>query len=95
MAPPRTILCTPSETLSITDLASCTYRPDRSIMVRGALTPGAPSLSSPPPKPPTKPAPSPAHLFTTLGYPTEHYRRPRPPPATEEHERPHPRLANN
>lgn len=37
MAPPRTILCTPSEALSITDLASCTYRADRSIMVRGDL----------------------------------------------------------
>ena len=29
MAPPKTILCTPSEALSITDLASCTYRPNR------------------------------------------------------------------
>ena len=37
MAPPRTILCTPSEVLSITDLASCTYRADRAIMVRGDL----------------------------------------------------------
>jgi 3-hydroxybutyryl-CoA dehydrogenase len=27
MAPPRTILCTPSTALSIADLASCTYRP--------------------------------------------------------------------
>ena len=26
MAPPRTILCTPTSTLSIADLASCTYR---------------------------------------------------------------------
>lgn len=34
MAPPRTILCTPSHALSITDLASCTYRPDRCIMAR-------------------------------------------------------------
>lgn len=42
MAPPRTILCTPSDALSITDLASCTYRPDRCIMVRGTLTPGTP-----------------------------------------------------
>jgi 3-hydroxybutyryl-CoA dehydrogenase len=39
MAPPHTILCTPSETLSITDLASCTYRPAHCVMVRGALTP--------------------------------------------------------
>jgi 3-hydroxybutyryl-CoA dehydrogenase len=35
MAPPRTILCTPSQVLSITDLASCTYRADRCVMVRG------------------------------------------------------------
>jgi 3-hydroxybutyryl-CoA dehydrogenase len=41
MAPPRTILCTPSEVLSITDLASCTYRSDRCIMVRGHMSPGA------------------------------------------------------
>jgi 3-hydroxybutyryl-CoA dehydrogenase len=37
MAPPRSVLCTPSEDLSITDLASCTYRADRCVMVRGAL----------------------------------------------------------
>jgi len=37
MAPPRTILCTPTEALSITDLASCTYRGDRCLGVRGAL----------------------------------------------------------
>lgn len=41
MAPPRTVLCTPSENLSITDLASCTYRGDRCVMVRGALVSGA------------------------------------------------------
>ncbi len=35
MAPPRTILCTPSEALSITDLASCVYRPDRCFALRG------------------------------------------------------------
>ena len=39
MAPPKTIMCTPSDALSITDLASCTYRPDRCIMVRGPLHP--------------------------------------------------------
>jgi 3-hydroxybutyryl-CoA dehydrogenase len=38
MAPPKTILCTPSYALSITDLASCVYRPDRCIAVRGDLT---------------------------------------------------------
>jgi len=27
MAPPRTVLCTPTSALSIADLASCTYRP--------------------------------------------------------------------
>jgi len=37
MAPPKTIMCTPSQVLSITDLASCTYRGDRCIMVRGPL----------------------------------------------------------
>jgi 3-hydroxybutyryl-CoA dehydrogenase len=37
MAPPRTILCTPSEALSITDLASCVYRPERCIALRGNL----------------------------------------------------------
>lgn len=40
MAPPRTVLCTPSEVLSITDLASCTYREDRCVMVRGAFNAG-------------------------------------------------------
>ena len=41
MAPPRTILCTPSSVLSITDLASCTYRADRCVMIRGVLAAGA------------------------------------------------------
>ncbi len=35
MAPPRTILCTPTEVLSITDLASCVYRPERCFALRG------------------------------------------------------------
>lgn len=35
MAPPRTILCTPSEVLSIADLASCTYRAERCFALRG------------------------------------------------------------
>ena len=35
MAPPKTVMCTPSAELSITDLASCTYRGDRCLMVRG------------------------------------------------------------
>ncbi len=40
MAPPKTILCTPSNALSITDLASCVYRPDRCVAVRGDLVRG-------------------------------------------------------
>ena len=40
MAPPKTILCTPSYTLSITDLASCVYRPERCFAVRGELVRG-------------------------------------------------------
>jgi 3-hydroxybutyryl-CoA dehydrogenase len=40
MAPPKTILCTPSYTLSITDLASCVYRPERCVAVRGRLIRG-------------------------------------------------------
>jgi 3-hydroxybutyryl-CoA dehydrogenase len=31
MAPPRTVLMTPTTRLSIADLASCTYRPDRCV----------------------------------------------------------------
>lgn len=34
MAPPRTILCTPTDVLSIADLASCVYRPERCVAVR-------------------------------------------------------------
>lgn len=40
MAPPKTILCTPSVALSITDLASCVYRPERCVALRGTLEPG-------------------------------------------------------
>jgi 3-hydroxybutyryl-CoA dehydrogenase len=40
MAPPKTILCTPSEALSITDLASCTYRGERCVAVRGDIGAG-------------------------------------------------------
>jgi 3-hydroxybutyryl-CoA dehydrogenase len=40
MAPPKTILCTPSYALSITDLASCVYRPKRCVAVRGDLSGG-------------------------------------------------------
>lgn len=37
MAPPKTIMLTPSNALSITDLASCTYRGERCFAVRGAF----------------------------------------------------------
>jgi 3-hydroxybutyryl-CoA dehydrogenase len=37
MAPPKTIVLTPSNALSITDLASCTYRGERCFAVRGAF----------------------------------------------------------
>ena len=40
MAPPKTILCTPSYALSITDLASCVYRPERCVAVRGNMVRG-------------------------------------------------------
>ena len=40
MAPPRTIFCTPTDALSITDLASCVYRPDRCFAVTGELVRG-------------------------------------------------------
>jgi 3-hydroxybutyryl-CoA dehydrogenase len=35
MAPPKTVLLTPSDALSITDLASCTYRAERCVGLRG------------------------------------------------------------
>jgi len=33
MSPPRTVLATPTTRLSIADLASCTYRPDRCVAI--------------------------------------------------------------
>ncbi|HXC94384.1 MAG TPA: 3-hydroxyacyl-CoA dehydrogenase NAD-binding domain-containing protein [Edaphobacter sp.] len=44
MAPPKTILCTPSYSLSITDLASCVYRPERCVAVRGELVRSSSSI---------------------------------------------------
>lgn len=41
MAPPRTILCTPTNALSITDLASCTYRSGLCVALRGELFAGS------------------------------------------------------
>ena len=43
MAPPRTILCTPTSALSIADLASCTYRPQLCFGLRFA-TPNSAEL---------------------------------------------------
>ncbi len=40
MAPPRTVMCTPSMALSITDLASCTYRAERCVALRGDISGG-------------------------------------------------------
>jgi len=42
MAPPKTVLCTPSDALSITDLASCTYRAGRCFALRGDLAADGP-----------------------------------------------------
>jgi 3-hydroxybutyryl-CoA dehydrogenase len=38
MSPPRTILCTPTMALSITDLASCTYRAEQCVGLREILS---------------------------------------------------------
>ena len=68
MAPPKTVMCTPSQVLSITDLASCTYRGDRCIMVRGPLAgQGTVSLlSAAPTSNATRSLTT--TLFTALGY---------------------------
>ena len=39
MAPPRTVVCTPTDVLSIADLASCVYRPERCLAVRALAGP--------------------------------------------------------
>jgi 3-hydroxybutyryl-CoA dehydrogenase len=49
MAPPRTVLATPTTRLSIADLANCTYRPGQCIAIAAeasALT-GNPALGTP------------------------------------------------
>lgn len=43
MAPPHTILCTPTTALSISDLASCTYRPQLCFALHSASAQLAPS----------------------------------------------------
>ena len=50
MAPPRTILLTPTDALSIADLASCTSRAGRCLAVRGGLAAAAPALLVHPPQ---------------------------------------------
>ena len=47
MAPPRTVLCTPTEHIGVTDLASCTYRGDRILALRGFFTGVKPRLLYP------------------------------------------------
>lgn len=48
MAPPRTVLATPTTRLSIEDLAACTYRPDKCVAIlaeaRGLAEAPAPEL---------------------------------------------------
>jgi 3-hydroxybutyryl-CoA dehydrogenase len=70
MAPPRTIFCTPSEALSITDLASCVYRPDRCFALRGDLTTEAPIRILYPESHNPEALSAVAHVFESLGRPT-------------------------
>jgi 3-hydroxybutyryl-CoA dehydrogenase len=46
MAPPRTVLATPTTRLSIADLASCTYRPDRCLAIEAEASSLADGVSS-------------------------------------------------
>src|SRR5580658_2669253 len=46
MAPPRTVLATPTTRLSIADLASCTYRPDRCVAIAAEASSLAEGASS-------------------------------------------------
>ncbi len=73
MAPPRTILCTPTEVLSITDLASCVYRPERSFALRGlpfasASSTGAAVQLLYPPSASAGPLEAVQKLLSTLGF---------------------------
>jgi 3-hydroxybutyryl-CoA dehydrogenase len=67
MAPPKTILCTPSEALSITDLASCVYRPDRCVALRGKVITGEPIRLLYPPSASRETIAATVALFTRLG----------------------------
>lgn len=46
MAPPRTVLATPTTRLSISDLASCTYRPDKCVAIAAEASALAASSAS-------------------------------------------------
>ena len=46
MAPPRTVLATPTTRLSIADLASCTYRPDKCVAIAQEASSLAEGVSS-------------------------------------------------
>jgi 3-hydroxybutyryl-CoA dehydrogenase len=53
MAPPRAVLATPTTRLSITDLANCTYRPDKCVAIAAeaaalAASPAAEPDTAPP-----------------------------------------------
>ncbi len=45
MAPPQTVLATPTTRLSITDLANCTYRPDKCVAIAAEASSLAAGLS--------------------------------------------------
>src|SRR5208283_3605195 len=45
MAPPRTVLATPTTRLSIADLANCTYRPDKCVAIAAEASSLAAGLS--------------------------------------------------
>ena len=46
MAPPRTVLATPTTRMSIADLASCTYRPDKCVAIVAEASSLAAGLSA-------------------------------------------------
>jgi 3-hydroxybutyryl-CoA dehydrogenase len=73
MAPPKTVLLTPSDALSITDLASCTYRSDRCFAIRGLVAGDAVGTANPvrllhPKNAPETRLPGVKEFLTALGY---------------------------
>jgi 3-hydroxybutyryl-CoA dehydrogenase len=67
MAPPKTIICTPSDTQSITDLSSCVYRPDQCLALRGKIVAGAQVRLLYPPAVSQKTVTAATAFFTRLG----------------------------